>query len=157
MYETKLHDWAALGGGVRIVLSRCKWGAQRAPDTKVRQGPDFHAPTRCELSPVSPTRAKHRGPRKPAWIGLVPCVPCVPYRKTGCRSRAAWLGALIVTGLRVYLLPTAPSLHASPQPPGFGSFLGPELRGLFGPRCKRVRRLRLWVVNDTVRLVMYPL
>lgn len=39
------------------------------------------------LSPLSPTRSKYRGPRKPAWIGLVPCVPCVPYRKTVSQDR----------------------------------------------------------------------
>ena len=99
MFETKLHDWAALGGGVGTVLLRCKWGVQPAPDTKVGQGLDFPARMWCELSPVSPTDPKYRGPRKPAWIGLVPCVPCVPYRKTVCRSRAGSFVVLSVAGL----------------------------------------------------------
>lgn len=64
-----------------IVLLSGKWGVQCAPDTKEGQGLDFPAPMRCELSPVSPTQKKYRGTRKPAWIGLVPCVPCVPYSK----------------------------------------------------------------------------
>lgn len=99
MFETKLQDRAALGGGVGTVLSRCKWGVRRAPDTNDVQWLDFPAPMRCELSPVSPTGPKYRGLLKPAWIGLVPCVPCVPYRKTVCRSRIALLAVLDVTEL----------------------------------------------------------
>ena len=35
------------------------------------------------LSPAVPGFLRYRGPRKPAWIGAVPYVPCVPYRKSG--------------------------------------------------------------------------
>jgi hypothetical protein len=112
MFETKLHDWAALRGGVGTVLLRCKSGMQRAPDTKVGQGLDFPAPVRCELPPVPPVPAKYRGPRKPAWIGPCPCAPCVPYRKTACRSRAASIAALFVAGLQVFMVN-----DPSPHPP----------------------------------------
>ena len=59
---------------------------------------------RRELSPMSPTHAKYRGPLKPAWIGLVPCVPCVPYRKSSWPNSCCIVGASLcyeVTWFRV--------------------------------------------------------
>jgi len=54
---------------------------KRGADTYQYQRLDFPAPMRCEVSPVAPMKKKHRGPRKPAWIGLVPCVPYVPCKE----------------------------------------------------------------------------
>ena len=93
---TKMQNYGPRGGGVCRVFSRCKRHFQCSTDTKVKQVSHFSARLRSELSPLSPTHAKYRGQRKPAWIGLVPCVPCVPYSKSGWPRSCACLTPLAI-------------------------------------------------------------
>lgn len=106
------------------------------------------------LSPMSPTDQKYRGPRKPAWIGLVPYVPCVPYKKIASQECIQTISVQSVTKLRVCATVAHQSngrcrRHCS----GLGMLALPGFSGLAGDSHKGTPPIKVLPAIDPIRVI----